>query len=186
MLTNFSTRLGYMALATADGEVVSLTFGYPTGELALQSLINVLSHCASPRLHHFINDHSSGCSDFHSRVVSLLKEYSEGEPVDFADVPTSVDGLTSFQKQVVAACRAIAWGETSSYGDLARAVGHPGAARAVGTVMRKNRMPLIVPCHRVLASGGRLGGYSSPAGLDMKRRLLTLEGCNEIACVLDF
>ena len=62
-----------------------------------------------------------------------------------------------------------------TYGELAETVRHPGAARAVGSVMSNNRYPLIVPCHRVLASGGRLGGYSAPQGLAMKERLLAAE-----------
>ena len=78
--------------------------------------------------------------------------------------------------RVIAACRRIPWGETRSYGDLATECGSPGAARAVGSVMAKNRYPLIVPCHRVLAAGGDIGGYSAADGLVMKRRLLAAEG----------
>ena len=66
-------------------------------------------------------------------------------------------------------------GLTRTYGELAAECGSPGAARAVGSVMAKNRYPLIVPCHRVLAAGGELGGYSAPDGLKMKRRLLEME-----------
>jgi methylated-DNA-[protein]-cysteine S-methyltransferase len=113
--------------------------------------------------------------EFHEYVVELLERFAAGEEVDFADVPVNTAGMTIFQRQVVAACRAISWGETASYGQLAARVGHPGAARAVGSVMRKNCVPLIVPCHRVLGSGGALGGYSAPSGLAMKRRLLAME-----------
>jgi methylated-DNA-[protein]-cysteine S-methyltransferase len=95
--------------------------------------------------------------------------------VDFSDVPLALDHLTSFGRRVVAACRRIRWGQTRSYGELASECGAAGAARAVGTVMAKNRYPLIVPCHRVLAARGALGGYSAPDGLRMKRRLLAME-----------
>ena len=96
--------------------------------------------------------------------------------MDFSDVPLALDHLTPFGRRVVAACRRIPWGQTRSYGELAAECGSPGAARAVGSVMAKNRYPLIVPCHRVLAAGGELGGYSAPDGLKMKRRLLAMEG----------
>jgi methylated-DNA-[protein]-cysteine S-methyltransferase len=111
-------------------------------------------------------------------VVSLidkLQQYAAGELVDFADTPLSLDHLTTFGERVIAACRRIPWGGTSTYGELAAKCGSPAAARAVGSVMAKNRFPLIVPCHRVLAAGGELGGYSAPDGLTMKRRLLAME-----------
>ncbi len=75
----------------------------------------------------------------------------------------------------MAACRRIPWGQTRSYAQLAAVAGRPGAARAVGSVMAKNRVPLVVPCHRVIASSGQLGGYSAPQGLSLKRRLLAME-----------
>ena len=184
MLTDFNTKLGHMALATLAGEVVGLVFGYPTGGQARKPLADYYTGSSSTMLRHAATDTSPECAHFHEHVASLLERFADGEPVDFLDVPILLAGLTDFQRKVVAACRASAWGETVTYGDLARAVGRPGAARAVGTVMRKNRVPLIVPCHRVLACGGRLGGYSSPSGLDMKRRLLALEKHEQLAGVV--
>jgi methylated-DNA-[protein]-cysteine S-methyltransferase len=108
-------------------------------------------------------------------VLERLRRYAEGEPVDLHDVPVAVDHLSAFQRRVVKACRAIPAGERRTYGQLAAAAGSPGAARAVGQVMATNRVPLVVPCHRVVASGGGLGGFSAPQGLTMKRRLLSLE-----------
>jgi methylated-DNA-[protein]-cysteine S-methyltransferase len=110
-----------------------------------------------------------------AEVLDRLVRYADGEPVDFRDVPVAVEHLSAFQRRVVRACRAIPAGERRTYGQLAAAAGSPGAARAVGQVMATNRVPLIVPCHRVVASGGRLGGFSAPQGLAMKRRLLSLE-----------
>jgi methylated-DNA-[protein]-cysteine S-methyltransferase len=109
------------------------------------------------------------------KLTAKLKLYAAGEQVDFADTQLSLDHLTTFGASVIAACRRIPWGKTSSYGELAAECGSPGAARAVGSVMAKNRYPLIVPCHRVLAAGGEIGGYSAPDGLTMKRRLLAVE-----------
>jgi methylated-DNA-[protein]-cysteine S-methyltransferase len=175
MLTDFTTDLGHMALATWDGDIVGLTFGHFRAEQALRSLKYFHAKQDSTLLGHALRENSSEAAFFNERVAELLKRFAAGESVDFDDVSVSLAGMTIFQKQIVAACRAIPWGETVSYGELAEQVGHPGAARAVGTVMRKNRVPLIVPCHRVLAAGGQLGGYSAPSGLAMKRRLLALE-----------
>jgi methylated-DNA-[protein]-cysteine S-methyltransferase len=80
---------------------------------------------------------------------------------------------TFFQQFVLKEVYAIKYGTTRTYGEIARRIGYPGASRAVGTVNARNRFPLVIPCHRVVASNG-LGGYGG--GLDMKRKLLTLEG----------
>jgi len=83
---------------------------------------------------------------------------------------------TVFQRRVWKALQRIPLGETRQYADLARELGCPGAARAIGQACGANPIPILVPCHRVLAAGGTLGGYS--AGLEWKRRLLALEGCH--------
>jgi methylated-DNA-[protein]-cysteine S-methyltransferase len=108
-------------------------------------------------------------------LVDRLLAFAQGEPVDFENVEVEHSGLTEFQRRVRAQCRQIPYGETRTYGQLAAAAGRPGAARAVGTVMSQNRVPLVVPCHRVVASGGGLGGFSAPQGINMKRRLLAME-----------
>ncbi len=86
---------------------------------------------------------------------------------------------TAFQRAVIDHCRRIPRGEVLTYGQLAERAGYPRSARAVGNVMATNRVPLIVPCHRVVGAGGNLGGFSAPQGLQMKRRLLRLEGSLE-------
>jgi methylated-DNA-[protein]-cysteine S-methyltransferase len=109
-------------------------------------------------------------------VIARLTSYAAGDIVDFSDLRLDLDGLTPFQRRVIRACRRIPRGRTMTYAQLAARVKSPGAARAVGSVMAKNRFPIIVPCHRVVASDGSLGGYSAPSGLRMKRRLLRMEG----------
>ena len=101
-----------------------------------------------------------------------LKEYCAGARRDFT-VPLNPTG-TPFQKTVWAGLRAIPYGESLSYGELARKLGKPGAARAVGGATGANPLLIFTPCHRLLAAGGRLGGFS--AGLDAKVWLLALEG----------
>ncbi|MHC5023945.1 MAG: methylated-DNA--[protein]-cysteine S-methyltransferase [Planctomycetota bacterium] len=111
-------------------------------------------------------------------VVALLARYFAGETVDFADVPVPTG--SDFHRRCWAACRRIPRGETRSYGELAAMAGSPGAARAAGQAMRHNPLPLIVPCHRVIAADGRLHGFSGQTDpgcddLARKRFLLDLE-----------
>jgi methylated-DNA-[protein]-cysteine S-methyltransferase len=98
----------------------------------------------------------------------------EGEPTQYDDVPLDESGLTAFQEELLRALRAVPWGEVVSYGELAHLAGRPRAARAAGTFCAENAFSLVVPCHRVVASGG-IGGYGS-SGVALKRRLLALEG----------
>jgi methylated-DNA-[protein]-cysteine S-methyltransferase len=104
-------------------------------------------------------------------TATQLEEYFAGERTGF-DVPMELDG-TAFQKEVWRELTRIPYGETISYGELARRVGRPKGPRAVGQANGKNPIPIIVPCHRVLASNG-IGGYGG--GLPMKRALLAVEG----------
>ena len=166
---SFSTRLGWMALA-ADGERVSgLTFGHGDAPAATRSIGRILT--AAPES----VGHLANAPAMIRDIVERLKAFARGEPVEFLDVPLGTAHLTAFGEVVTQRCREIAWGQTLSYAELASKCGRPAAARAVGNVMRNNRFPLIVPCHRVLASGGGLGGYSAPQGLALKQRLLTME-----------
>jgi methylated-DNA-[protein]-cysteine S-methyltransferase len=105
-------------------------------------------------------------------LADRLRRYARGEPVAFPDA-LDFEGVSSFQRAVWEATRDIPHGRTCSYGELAARVGRPGAARAVGQAMAHNPWPIVVPCHRVVASNGGLGGYGG--GLDMKERLLSLE-----------
>lgn len=109
-------------------------------------------------------------------VVVALRAYGAGRRVDFASVKLDLGGVSAFYRRIYGEARGIRWGETATYGDLARAVGEPGAARAVGQAMGRNPVPIIIPCHRVLASGGRIGGFSAFGGAVTKQRLLALEG----------
>jgi methylated-DNA-[protein]-cysteine S-methyltransferase len=101
-----------------------------------------------------------------------LHEYLRGERREFT-VPLDLGHRSVFTRQVLAACRRIPYGKTCSYGELAQQSGYPGAARAVGQVMARNPLPLLIPCHRVIRADGALGGFGR--GLAVKRRLLRLE-----------
>lgn len=95
---------------------------------------------------------------------------------NFRDVLLNLEGIAPFYKKVYQMCRKIAPGKLKTYGELAALCGKPGAARAVGQAMAKNPLPIIVPCHRVVACNGGLGGFSAQGGIKTKRRLLELEG----------
>ena len=104
-------------------------------------------------------------------IAALL---AGGSP-DLLDVALDLDGVSEFQRRVYAVARTVRPGATISYGEIAARLGEPGAAREVGEAMGRNPVPLIIPCHRVVASGGKLGGFSAPGGAATKRRLLAIE-----------
>jgi len=103
-----------------------------------------------------------------------LHDYFAGTRVRFR-AKLDLSSLTPFQRGVLAACGQIGYGETATYGELARRIGRPGAARAVGGALARNPVPLVVPCHRVVAGDGSLGGFSAEHGVTLKRWLLELE-----------
>ena len=111
-----------------------------------------------------------------AQAIELIKRYAEGETVDFASVPIDLDGADLFRRAIYRAARELGFGETTTYGGLADAAGHPGKARETGEALGRNPVPIIVPCHRIVAAGGKIGGFSAPGGSSTKEKLLALEG----------
>jgi methylated-DNA-[protein]-cysteine S-methyltransferase len=105
------------------------------------------------------------------RVVALL----QGQPVDLRDVALDMEGIPAFHQRVYAISREILAGQTRSYGDIARELGDLSVSRAVGQALGANPFAVIVPCHRVLGSGGSSGGFSAPGGVTTKLRILEIE-----------
>ncbi len=102
--------------------------------------------------------------------------YFEGKNVDFStDIPVYLNGSGEFSHKILNTCRTITYGQTTTYADLAQKAKHPGAARAVGSVMAQNPIPLIIPCHRIIRTDGQMGGFSAPGGINLKKRMLSLE-----------
>jgi methylated-DNA-[protein]-cysteine S-methyltransferase len=99
-----------------------------------------------------------------------------GEPSDLSDVTIDVDKVPEFNRKVYDIARSIPPGATLTYGEIAERLGDKLLARDVGQALGQNPIPLIVPCHRVLAAGGKTGGFSAPGGVVSKLRLLTIEG----------
>lgn len=109
-------------------------------------------------------------------LAEQITTYFEGTYVNFSpDVPIALDGLSQFAKLILTTCRSITFGQTVSYGQLAKMAGGAGAAKAVGGVMAKNPLPLIIPCHRVVCANGKVGGFSAAGGVTLKKRMLKLE-----------
>lgn len=105
-------------------------------------------------------------------IVALLA----GEPVDLSFVVLDLEGIEAFERSVYDAARRIPRGRTATYGAIAADLGDPSLARAVGQALGRNPFAVVVPCHRVLAAGGLIGGFSAPGGSATKRRLLAIEG----------
>jgi methylated-DNA-[protein]-cysteine S-methyltransferase len=114
-------------------------------------------------------------------AIVALQRYFVGRAVDFSGILVDLERCSAFHQRIYAALREVSWGTTTTYGTLAAEVGAPDAARAIGQAMGRNPVPIIIPCHRVLASGGKIGGFSAPGGATTKERLLDLEGVKRTA-----
>lgn len=161
-LNVFPSALGWIAIQTSGQTLIQLSFGMASPEKALAALDRRIAAGAA-------------VGDETSELTERLQAYARGAIDDFLDVKLDPGPQTDFQKRVVQKCRRIAYGSVMTYGQLAEEAGFPRAARAVGSAMRTNRTPLVVPCHRVVGSSGKPGGYSAGEGVRMKLRLLEME-----------
>lgn len=155
----FQTPLGWFGLLGSGQAVQRVQIGHPNA-VAVRHALKGQFHTEA---------------DWAPDLRDRLEAFSEGAPDEFSDVPLMLPAMTPFRSRVLKHVRQIGYGQTESYGEVARHVGSPRAARAVGSVMARNPVPLLVPCHRVVASSGKLGGFSAPQGTRLKRRLLALE-----------
>lgn len=161
-LAVFPSELGWMAMIGRGRVLRQLVMGHPSAVAAIAALDHTLAAAAQP-------------GSWNASLVDRLQTYAAGEAVDLSDIEVELGALTPFRERVYRLCRQIPFGQTTTYGQLAARAGSPGAARAVGSCMAANRVPLIIPCHRVVASSGGMGGFSGPGGVCLKRRLLELE-----------
>lgn len=109
-------------------------------------------------------------------TAERVRRHLETGREDLSDVPVDLDAMSPFHRAVLEALREVGPGRTLTYGALARRVGNPDASRAVGAAMARNPIPVVVPCHRVVPSNGKMGNYSATGGVATKRALLALEG----------
>ena len=110
-------------------------------------------------------------ADVLAAALPSLKAILAGEPAPTAPIPIDLDDRPRFDQVVLGAVRGIGWGETASYGEIARRVGAPRASRAVGGALGRNPISLVIPCHRVIAADGTLGGYGGDGWIDRDREL---------------
>lgn len=160
----FDTALGRCALVWRGGLVVGAALPEETDERARASLARRFPGFREADPPHF-------ASEAIARIVSLLA----GARTDLGDIALDPEG-SAFERNVWQAARRIPCGEVRSYGDIARDIGAPGAAQAVGLALGRNPVPIVIPCHRVLAADGRTGGFSAPGGVATKFRILEIEG----------
>jgi methylated-DNA-[protein]-cysteine S-methyltransferase len=162
----FETAAGFAAIGWSDRGIASFVLPCSTRAAAERTLAKRWPGSEPGDPHPHV-----------AEAIARVRRYFLGEPVEFGDTPLDLDVTDPFFARVYEALRQIGWGRTTTYGALAAAVGAPPeAARDVGQAMAKNPAPLLVPCHRVLAAGGKLGGFSAPGGATTKARMLRLEG----------
>lgn len=174
----------FLAAAAAEADVVYAELDSPVGPLVAAATATGLARLAyrdangglDAILEHLAARISPRVIEAPGRLDAVrreLEEYFAGERRRF-DLPLDLSLLAPFGRQILAACSRIGFGATSSYRDVAVAAGRPGASRAAGNALGANPVAIVVPCHRVLRTGGQIGGYTG--GLAIKERLLTLEG----------
>jgi methylated-DNA-[protein]-cysteine S-methyltransferase len=155
----FETAMGFCAIAWSDAGIARFQLPVKSAEAAVR-LVRRRADGAEP---------GAPPQDV-AAVVAAAKRYFDGEETDFSHVRLDLGGEDPFFSQIYDALRRVGWGRTTTYGALAKEV---GAGREA---MARNPAPLIIPCHRVLAAGGKIGGFSAPGGSKTKVRMLALEG----------
>jgi methylated-DNA-[protein]-cysteine S-methyltransferase len=162
----FETAAGFTAIAWTPAGISAVRLPASTRNEAERALLRRLPE-ASPAV-------PAGRI---AEIVEMMKRYFAGEHVTFDDLPVDLGEQEPFFAKVYGAVRKLGWGETTTYGAVAKALGAgPEAARDVGQAMANNPVPLIIPCHRVTKAGGAVGGFSAPGGSVAKARMLALEG----------
>jgi len=162
----FTTAIGHCGIAWRGALLVGVQLPEDAGEVAtrarMQRRFPQLAEAAMP----------PDVAAWAARVVALL----EGAQDDLRDVPLALDAVPPFHARVYELARRIPPGKTMTYGEMAAALGEPGAARAVGQALGHNPFAPVVPCHRILAANGKTGGFSAGGGATTKMRMLDIEG----------
>jgi methylated-DNA-[protein]-cysteine S-methyltransferase len=166
-LSIFESEMGWFGLVGRGDVVVRVFIGHASADQVRSAAVRELpAKTGGEKLTE---------SDWNPKLRRKFQDFARGVPTNFSDVKLELGRTTPFRKRVIDAARKIGYGRTLAYGELAAKAGSPGAARAIGTVMATNQFPIIVPCHRVVASGGAIGGFSAPHGIELKRRLINME-----------
>jgi methylated-DNA-[protein]-cysteine S-methyltransferase len=160
------TPWGYVAAALSKHGLRHLVLPLPEKHAAFEAL------CSQIRDEKLVPDTKP---IVFKKLAQQLRHYFQGRPVEF-NFKLDYNVATIFQRQVWCVARTIPYGATKTYGWVADKVGDPESRRAVGQALQANPLPLLVPCHRVIASGGKLGGFSADSSTEFKTKLLKMEG----------
>jgi len=179
----FKTKWGYFGLAGTEYALCRTQLPGPKPEKVKALLLkNLPLPNQAPSIKHRASgiEYQASSIEFDKTFFKTLQEqitaYFEGAYVNFSrDIPLALDGFSSFGISVLTTCRDIEFGQTITYGRLAKKSGRPNASRAVGSTLAKNPLPLLIPCHRVIRSDGKMGGFSAPGGVILKKKMLELE-----------
>lgn len=175
----FETLLGWCGIAWSGGQNAGTPYS-----VALFQLPEATKELTESRI--ALNSGASEASESPSQIKNIIcrvLRHLQGEVQDFRNVTVDLEGAGSFMQRVCKAARNIPPGRTATYAELAVAVGQPNATRAVGRALGKNPIPLIIPCHRVLAARGKPGGFSAHGGRVTKAKLLAIEGAVVNLCL---
>ena len=157
------------------------TFETPIGRCAISWHDAGLTGFELPEAEPKANDEGDP-SDAIAKLIDRVRRHLSGELQDFSDLIYDFADVPKFNAAVLRATLAVKSGETKSYGEITRAIGHPPAvSRAVGAALGANRWPLLIPCHRIVSANGKMTGFSGPGGIKTKLRLLALEGAQLFA-----
>jgi methylated-DNA-[protein]-cysteine S-methyltransferase len=161
--TIFHTSLGYFAIISTDKGIIRTILPVKNR----QKCIDIL----------FKSGGKTSVQDdkYFEKTTHLIQAYYGGESVNFSDVKVDLTGKTDFAKTVLNTLRTVSYGQTITYSRLAELSSRKSAARAVGTVLANNPIPLIIPCHRVIRTDGKIGNFSAEGGTKTKKRMLELE-----------
>jgi methylated-DNA-[protein]-cysteine S-methyltransferase len=165
----FETALGFMGIAWSEAGLTRLCLPQRNRDAVERRLLRHAGQQAKP-------EPQWPEPQWVVELIAAIKAYAAGEDVDFTNVPVDLAGVDDFRLAIYDAARKLAFGETTTYGELARRAGHAGFARETGAALGANPVPLVIPCHRILAAGGKIGGFSAPGGSATKEKMLTMEG----------
>lgn len=161
----FPTAIGHCAIAWTDREIAGAqlpgTDEHATRKQMRRRFPSTAETPPPPNVQHAI-----------AEITALLR----GEPADLLEIPLAMHDIAPFDREVYAAARAVPPGTTITYGDIAKRIGEPHAAQAVGQALGRNPFAPIVPCHRIVSADGTMHGFSAPGGVTTKLRMLTIEG----------
>ncbi|PBB86202.1 methylated-DNA--[protein]-cysteine S-methyltransferase [Mesorhizobium sp. WSM3876] len=159
------TVIGFMGIAWSENGLIRLCLPEHSREAVERRLFRHAGVSASTRQPQWVVE-----------LIASIKSYAAGEDVDFSSVPVDLAGVDDFRLAIYDAARKLGFGETTTYGELAKRAGHAGLARETGAALGANPVPLVIPCHRILAAGGKIDGFSAPGGSATKEKMLATEG----------